>query len=41
MIMSTLANIHPGLLEFYIVSIINYINYWQVQGFQPKPPAQP
>jgi len=25
MIMSVLANIHPGLLEFYFVSIINYI----------------
>lgn len=25
MIMAILANIHPGLLEFYFVSIINYI----------------
>lgn len=25
MIMSVLANIHPGILEFYFVSIINYI----------------
>lgn len=32
MIMSVLANIHPGLLEFYVVSIINYINYQQGPG---------
>lgn len=32
MIMSVLANIHPGLLEFYVVSIINYINYRQGPG---------
>lgn len=25
MITAILANIHPGLLEFYFVSIINYI----------------
>lgn len=30
--MSVLANIHPGLLEFYVVSLINYINYWQGPG---------
>lgn len=32
MSMSILANIHPEQLEFYFVSIINYIDYWQGPG---------
>lgn len=36
MIMSILANIHPGQLEYYFVSIINYINYWQGPGLSAQ-----
>lgn len=34
--MSILANIHPGQLKFYFVSVINYIGYWQGPGLSAQ-----